>query len=146
MRARRSRSLVVLLVVVLAFYFFLIGAGGIGLLGDHRWSVKGLGLGVLLLPLVGVVIVVNELRFGRDTERLARLLEDPDAADPADPLDPDAAFDLRKAEVQAAPQDWRSWYRLAVAYGDARDASRGRRTMRRAIALQRDGERADRLA
>jgi hypothetical protein len=134
MRARLARNLVVLLVVVLAFYFVLIGAGGIGLLGDHRWSVKGLGVGVLLLPLVGVVIVVNELRFGRDTERLARLLDDPDEAVPDDP---DAAFELRKAEVEAAPQDWRGWYRLAVAYGDARDTARGRRTMRKAIALQR---------
>ncbi len=134
MRARRSRNLVVALVVVLAFYFVLIGAGGIGLLGDHRWAVKGLGLGVLLLPLVGAVIVVNELRFGRETERLARLLGD---LDDSVPQDPDAAFELRKAEVEAAPNDWRAWYRLAVAYGDARDTSRGRRTMRKAIALQR---------
>jgi hypothetical protein len=133
MKGRRSRNLVVLLVVVLAFYFVLIGAGGIGLLADHRWSAKGLGVGVLLLPLVGAVIVVNELRFGRDTERLAQLL---DAPDDAGPDHPDAAFELRKAEVEAAPQDWRAWYRLAVAYGDARDTSRGRRTMRKAIALQ----------
>ena len=135
MRGRRSRNLVVLLVVVLAFYFVLIGAGGIGLLGDHRWSVKGLGLGVLLLPLVGVVIVVSELRFGRDTERLAKLLDEPEAGLPDDP---DAEFERRKAEVEAAPQDWRAWYRLAVAYGDARDAARGRRTMRKAIAMQRE--------
>jgi hypothetical protein len=148
MRGQRSRNLVVLLVVVLAFYFVLIGAGGIGLLGDHRWSVKGLGVGVLLLPLVGVVIVVNELRFGRETERLARLLDQPDDVpdavidDPYDPYggatpdDPDAAFELRKAEVEAAPDDWRRWYRLAVAYGDARDTARGRRTMRKAIVLE----------
>ena len=136
MKARRARNLVVLLVVVLAFYFVLIGAGGIGLLGDHRWPVKGLGLGVLLLPLVGVVIVVQELRFGRETERLARLLDDPAAPVPSDP---DEAFALCKSEVEAAPQDWRAWYRLAVAYGDARDTPRGRRTMRKAIALQRAG-------
>ena len=133
-RGRRSRDLVVLLVLVLAFYFVLIGVGGIGLLGDPRWAVKGLGLGVLLLPVVGVVIVVHELRFGRDTERLARLLDEPDDTLPTDP---DAAFELRKAEVEAAPQDWRTWYRLALAYGAARDTSRGRRTMRKAIALQR---------
>ncbi len=136
-RGRRSRDLVVLLVVVLAFYFVLIGAGGIGLLGDPRWAVKGLGAGVVLLPLVGVVIVVHELRFGRDTERLARLLDEP--APDGGPFDPDVAFDLRKAEVQAAPEDWRAWYRLAVAYGEARDTSRGRRAMRKAIALQRAG-------
>jgi hypothetical protein len=133
MRAR-PRDLVVLLVVALAFYAFLIGVAGISLLGDHRWAAKGLGLGVLLLPLVGIVIVVNELRFGHAAQRLERLLDEPDRDVPADP---DAAFDLRKGEVEAAPEDWRAWYRLAVAYGDARDTARGRRAMRKAIALQR---------
>jgi cytochrome c-type biogenesis protein CcmH/NrfG len=134
MRAR-PRDLVVLLVVALAFYAFLIGVAGISLLGDHRWAAKGLGLGVLLLPLIGIVIVVNELRFGRATERLAQLLDEP--TPPAATAEPDAAFEIRKAEVEAAPEDWRAWYRLAVAYGNARDTARGRRAMRKAIALQR---------
>jgi hypothetical protein len=128
---RGPRDLVLLLVVALAFYFVLAGVAGVALLGDHRWTVKGLGLGVLLLPLVGIA---NELRFGRATERLAKLLDEPVGERPADP---DAAFELRKAEVEAAPADWRAWYRLAVAYGDARDTARGRRTMRKAIALER---------
>jgi hypothetical protein len=131
------RQLVLLLVVALAFYAFLIGVAGVALLGDHRWAAKGLGLGVLLLPLVGIAIVVNDLRFGRATERLARQLDEPAHA----PADPDAAFELRKDEVEAAPGDWRAWYRLAVAYGDARDTARGRSAMRKAIALQHADER-----
>jgi hypothetical protein len=134
---RRSRDLVFLLVLALAFYFVVIGVGGISLLGDHRWAVKGLGLGVVLLPLVGIVIVAGELRFGHATERLARLLDEPAELAPAVPEDPDAAFELRKTELEAAPDDWQAWYRLAVAYGNARDTARGRRTMRKAIALQR---------
>jgi len=34
-----------------------------------------------------------------------------------------------------APDDWRSWFRLAVAYHDARDTPRARKAMQRAIAL-----------
>jgi hypothetical protein len=137
------RQLVLLLVVALAFYAFLIGVAGIALLGDHRWAATGLGVGVLLLPLVGIAIVANELRFGRATERLAQLLDEPGGPVPDDP---DAAFELRKAEVEAAPGDWRVWYRLAVAYGDARDTARGRRAMRKAIALQREAPASDRVA
>jgi hypothetical protein len=132
----RSRDVVILLVIVLAFYLVLIGVRGVSLLGDHRWIVKGLGIGVLLLPLVGVAIVIAELRFGRATERLAqRLGEDP--CPQAQTLDPDEAFPLRQAQVEAAPDDWQAWYRLAIAYADARDTPRGRRTMRKAIAMQR---------
>lgn len=134
-RGLRSRDVVVLLVVVLACYLVLIGARGISLLGDHRWIVKGLGVGVLLLPLVGVAIVVAELRFGRATERLAKVLGD-DPCPEAESQDPDQAFALRQAQVEATPDDWQAWYRLAIAYGDARDTARGRRTMRKAIAMQ----------
>jgi hypothetical protein len=135
-RGLRSRDVVVLLVVVLAFYLVLIGVRGVSLLGDHRWIVKGLGIGVLLLPLVGVAIVVAELRFGRATARLAQLLGDEPAGE-AETADPDQAFLLRQAQVEAAPGDWRTWYLLAIAYGDARDTARGRRTMRKAIAMER---------
>ncbi len=135
-RGLRSRDVVGLLVVVLAFYLLLIGVRGISLLGDHRWIVKGLGIGVLLLPLVGVAIVVAEVRFGRATERLAKLLND-DPCPQAEKRDPDQAFALRQAQVEATPDDWQSWYRLAIAYGEARDTARGRRTMRKAIAMER---------
>jgi hypothetical protein len=131
-----ARGLVVVLVAVLAFYLLLIGVRAISLLGDHRWAVKGLGLGVLLLPVVGVAIIVAEVRFGRATERLGGLLG-PDPFPDAWSADPDMAFIRRQAQVEAAPNDWRAWYRLAIAYGDAHDTARGRRTMRKAIAMQR---------
>jgi hypothetical protein len=124
------------LVAVLVFYFLLIGARGISLVGDGRWTVKLLGVGVLLLPLVGIAIVVAELRFGRATERLAQQLG-PDPGEPDVELDPDAIFAVRQAQVEQDPADWQRWYRLALAYGQARDTARGRRAMRRAIAMER---------
>ena len=51
--------------------------------------------------------------------------------------DADRIFDERRVEVEAAPGDWRSWWRLAAAYGDARDSRRCRRAMRRAVSLER---------
>ena len=47
----------------------------------------------------------------------------------------DAAFARRRAETEANPGDWRCWFRLAVAYHDARDTPRARRAMQHAIAL-----------
>ncbi|MCW2548919.1 MAG: hypothetical protein JWN96_3379 [Mycobacterium sp.] len=137
----RSRDVVVLLVAALLFYLVLIGVRGVSLLGDGRWVVKLLGVGVLLLPLVGVAIIVAEIRFGRAAERLGTLVDDepeaPADADPTAELDGAAGFERAKSRVEADPGDWRGWYWLAIAYSEARDPGRGRRTMRKAIAMER---------
>ena len=50
----------------------------------------------------------------------------------------DELFDRRRVEVEAAPEDWRRWYRLAVAYDLAGDRRRARAAMRTAIARADD--------
>ena len=45
---------------------------------------------------------------------------------------------VRRAEVEASPQDWRAWFRLADAYGLARDTPRGRQALRTAVRLERE--------
>ena len=142
----RARSVALLLAAVLAFYFVVVGQRGLLLVSDPRPAFVLLGIGVLLLPLLGVWVVVQELRFGRASERLARQLE-AEGGLPRDEVttgpgrrrvDRDAAdqvFDRRREEVEADPEDWRRWYRLGVAYGDAGDTARGRKALRRAITL-----------
>lgn len=124
----KARRVAVLLTGVLLYYVVVIGDRGVRLLRDDRLAFRGLGLGLLLLGAVGVALVVNEVRFGLRTQRLAAL--DPGEA---------PAFDDAAAAVEAAPGDWRAWYRLAVAYDVERDPRRGRAAMRRAIALERGG-------
>jgi hypothetical protein len=71
--ARRTNPLVVVCVLLFAMvvYFVLIGVRGFYLLGQDRWVLKLLGLAVLVLPLIGVWVVVAELRFGAASQRLA---------------------------------------------------------------------------
>ena len=47
----------------------------------------------------------------------------------------DEAFAARQAEVEAEPESWQAWYRLALAYDDAGDRARARSAVRRAISL-----------
>ena len=109
----------------------------------------GVGIGVLLLVVVGCVLVAGEVKLGADSARLARRLEQ-EGGLPYDPpdvtrlpsgrlekADADRVFDERRAAVEADPDDWRGWWRLAAAYGDARDNRRGRRALRRAVSLER---------
>ncbi len=108
-----------------------------------------LGVGVLLLVVVGALLVLGEVRFGLDSQRLGEQLARegglPSLPDDVETLPSgritketaDVLFAGRKDEVEAAPEDWRAWFRLADAYGLARDTPRGRRAMRTAIRLER---------
>jgi hypothetical protein len=122
----KARWVAALLTLALAYYVVLTAARAVDLLGDRRWAFRGLGAGLLLVAVVGVVLVAGEVRLGLASQRLGRAVGD---------VDPD--FDAAKAAVEAAPEDWRAWYRLAVAYDAGRDPRRGRAALRRAIALER---------
>ena len=128
MRVFTARRTAALLVLFLAYYVFVIGHRAVRLLSDERLVFRGLGVGLLLLAAVGAALVVAELRFGAATQRLSRTVGD--LGDVSD-------FDAVAARAEAAPDDWRAWYRLAVAYDAGRDPRRGRAAMRRAIALER---------
>ena len=142
MTARRTAFL---LVGVLAVYLVIVGWRGVLLVRTGDPVAVALGLAVLVLPVVAAVVVVRELRFGGATQRMARELE-ADGGLPVDDLPrrpsgrmvreaADATFARRRAEVEAAPEDWRAWYRLAVAYDDAGDRRRAREAMRYAARL-----------
>jgi cytochrome c-type biogenesis protein CcmH/NrfG len=130
---------------VLVVYLVLVGWRGVLLVRTGDPVAVALGLAVVVLPVVAAVVVVRELRFGGATQRMARELE-ADGGLPVDDLPrrpsgrvvreaADATFAGRRAEVEAAPEDWRAWYRLAVAYDDAGDRRRAREAMRYAVRL-----------
>ena len=142
----RTRVVVGVLVGVLLVYFALLTARAVALIGSGEPLAVALGIGVLLLPIIGLVLVGWELRFGWRTQQLARRLAAEDLL-PDDSALPhrasgrvqrdaaDAHFELIRAEVESAPDDWRGWYRLAHAYDLSGDRKRARSAMRRAIEL-----------
>lgn len=142
----KARWVVALLLVALAVYFGLIGYRGVYLIEQHRVVLKVLGVAALVLPVIGIVVVGSELRFGFATQRLAERLDaeaaPPDAETPrlpsgrVDRAAADAQFELVRADVERDPDDWRGWYRLARAYDAAGDRKRARAAMRTAIARE----------
>ncbi|GGL95416.1 hypothetical protein [Nakamurella endophytica] len=143
----RTKIVVAALVAALAVYFVFLTQRALDLIATGGIVPVGLGIGVLLLPVIGVVVVVFELRFGAATGRLARrLTREGGLPDPGDlPRRPsgrveraaaDAWFETVKARVEADPQSWQQWYALAQAYDLAGDRRRARAAMRRSIALE----------
>lgn len=131
---------------VLVFYFVLVGSRGVMLLQDGKLITVTMGIAVLVLPLIGIWFLWANTRFVTRANALAAELE-AEGGLPVDELvrtpggridrdSADAVFARRKAETEDAPNDWRCWFRLAVAYQDARDTPRARKAMQRAIALR----------
>ncbi|WP_020665911.1 tetratricopeptide repeat protein [Amycolatopsis nigrescens] len=146
----RSRNVALVLTAALGVYLVLLAGRAIALLSTGEPFPVLLGVGVLLLPLLGVWIVVTTWRSGARIQRLARRLDEegglPDTADlprmPSGRVDRKAAdswFDARRAELDEHPDDWRYWYRLAYAYDIAGDRRRARETMRKAVELAETG-------
>jgi len=134
-----------LLVLALCFYFVLLGQRAVELMSNGSVAGIGLGIGVFILPLLGIWMVWSTLRAGIAHQRLARRAKDEgyelDVSDlprrPSGRIERDAAdalFAQVKAEWEAAPNDWHNTYRIARAYDYAGDRSRAREMMKRAVA------------
>lgn len=143
----RVQLLIGFLCLALLVYFVTLTQTAVALLRDGSPAAMALGVGVLLLPIVGMWAVAATLRAGFAHQRLAGLAAqdgmDLDVSElpktPSGRVQRDAAdalFQTVRAEVEADPDDWRRWYRLARAYDYAGDRPRAREAMRKAVALQ----------
>ena len=143
----RVQLLIAFFCLALIFYFAMLTRTAVALIRSGTPAAVALGIGVLILPVVGAWVMVATLRAGLAHQRLARLAaEDGMELDVTDlPRVPsgriqreaaDALFQTTRAELDADPDNWRRWYRLARAYDYAGDRSRARETMRRAVELQ----------
>ncbi|MEW2503265.1 tetratricopeptide repeat protein [Amycolatopsis sp. NPDC047767] len=143
----RARNVALLLTAALVVYLVLLADRAVALFATGTPAGIALGVGVFVLPLLGVWIVVATWRSGLQIQRLSRRLDAEGAlSDVSDlPRRPsgrvdrtaaDAWFDARREEVQANSEDWRAWYRLAYAYDIAGDRRRARATMRKAVELE----------
>jgi cytochrome c-type biogenesis protein CcmH/NrfG len=141
----RTKVTIGVLVLVLAFYAALIAFKGLALLSSDSHVGQLLGVALLVMPLLGLYVVWREIEFGRRTAVLAHALDAEGGLPPDDlPRRPSGRVDRRSAdglfeqmrrETEQTPDDWRAWYRLALAYDAAGDRTRARAAARHAIAL-----------
>jgi cytochrome c-type biogenesis protein CcmH/NrfG len=149
-RTVRIQLLIAFLCVAMLVYFVLLGRLAVAMISSGRPAAVGLGLALLILPVIGLWAMIATLRAGFAHQKLARLI----AADGMEldtstlPRRPsgriqraaaDALFATVRAEVEGDPDDWRHWYRLARAYDYAGDRRRAREAMKMAVELQGHG-------
>lgn len=144
----RAKVGVIIVTLGLVLYFWFTLQRAWIMLLDESLVAKGIGLALVALPIVGAWTLLRELLFGSQTERLAGILEAEDGLPPDTlPRTPggrivraaaDEEFEKYRREADAAPDDWRSWFRLSCAYDAAGDRRRARATMRQAISMEKD--------
>lgn len=143
----RIQLLIAFMCLALVAYLVLLGHLAIAMIGSGRAAAVGLGVALLIMPVIGLWAMIATLRAGFAHQRLARLI----AADGME-LDTsalprrasgrverdaaDALFATVRTEVEADPDDWRRWYRLARAYDYAGDRRRARDAMKTAVTMQ----------
>ncbi|GAA4395526.1 hypothetical protein [Brevibacterium pityocampae] len=144
--AKAKIGALVVAALLAVYLVFTVQRGWIMLTEDDPIA-KILGIALFALPVVGAWALIAELLFGSRMQRLGSILED-EGGLPEDTLPrtpggrivreaADAEFAKYRDEVEAAPEEWRRWFRLSCAYDAAGDRRRARSTMRRAIALER---------
>lgn len=143
----RIQLLIGFMCVALVVYFFLLGRIAMAFITSGEAAAIGLGLALMIMPLVGIWVMVSTLRAGLTHQRLGRTVKaegmeldvsalprmasgriERDAAD--------ALFAKVRDELENDPDNWRRWYRLARAYDYAGDRSRAREAMKRAVEME----------
>ncbi|UZX02565.1 hypothetical protein F8G81_08020 [Arthrobacter sp. CDRTa11] len=146
-RKNRTKIWVGAVTLLLVFYLVVSFQRSVLLLLDSNLTAKAIGAAYLVLPVIGAWAMIRELMFGARTEQMAKVLE-AEGGLPVDDLPrtpggrivrsaADQEFEKYRVEAEAAPDDWRSWFRLSCAYDAAGDRKRARASMRDAIRLFR---------
>ena len=141
----RTRIAVVAMAALLALYLIFAIRYGLLLIGVGEPVAIGLGAALFVLPLLAIGLMAAEIVFAIRAERLARRLEREGglpteevpvtASGRVDRAAADALFPVYQAAVEADPENWRPWYRLALAYDASGDRRRARWATRQAIRL-----------
>ncbi|HKV18224.1 MAG TPA: hypothetical protein VJR50_04265 [Mycobacterium sp.] len=149
-RSLRIQLLIGFMCVAMVVYFLLLGRIAWAFITSGSGAAVGLGLAILVMPLIGVWVMVSTVQAGLAHQRLARLAREDgmelDVSElprmPSGRIQRDAAdalFETVRDELEQDPDNWLRWYRLARAYDYAGDRSRARETMKKAVELQGGG-------
>ena len=146
-RALRLQLLIGFMCIALVVYFVLLGRIAMAFISTGEPAAIGLGLALMILPLIGAWAMISTLRAGLAHQRLARI-----AAEHGMELDvsalprmasgrvqrdaADALFEKVRDELENDPDNWLRWYRLARAYDYAGDRSRAREAMKKAVEME----------
>lgn len=146
----------VAIATILVVYFVLVASRAFLFLGSDALAAKGIGVAMLVLPVIGAWFLVNEFRLGTSVQQMAdrldaegRLPIHDGETKPSGRLtreSAEAVFEVASRQVEETPKEWSAWFHLAYAYEAAGERSQARKTLRYAADLYRAERKTARLA
>ena len=143
----RTRVAVVVMAALLVLYLVFALRYGLLLIGVGQPIGIAIGVALLVFPVIAAGALVAELVFTVRADRLGQRLETegglPEEELPVlpsgriDRAAADEVFPAYQAAVEADPENWRTWYRLGLAYDASGDRRRARWAMRQALIRSR---------
>jgi len=121
-----GRRVALVMAGAFAVYAVLVAWRGWDFVMSGELAAIGLGLAVLVFPLLAGWLVWREVRFGFRMQELAGRIEVVDERPLADRID----------AAQAAPDDWRAWYWAGVGLLEAGDKKQARAALEHAWAVR----------
>lgn len=147
----KGRAAAIVMAALLLVYLVLVAQRAVLLVISGNGVGVTMGIALVVLPILGAWALYRELRFGFESQHLAKTLEAEGGLPPDDlPRRPsgrpvraaaDARFPEYRAQVEAAPESWQAWFRLGLAYDASGDRRRARHAIREAIRLSRSAGR-----
>lgn len=144
----RTRIAVVVMSALLALYLIFAIRYGLLLIGTGQAIGIAIGVALLVFPVIAGGALVAELVFTVRADRLGERL-DAEGGLPEEELPTlpsgridraaaDRVFPAYQAAVEADPENWRTWYRLGLAYDASGDRRRARWAMRQSLTRSRE--------
>lgn len=138
----KTKLWVGVILLVFALYIFMSFTQAVRFMSTGEPIAIAMGVAVFVIPALGVWILIREVLFGLRTEKMGKTLAELGELPEDLPRMPsgrfireaaDADFPRHKEDVEANPESWKSWYRLALAYDASGDRKRARSSMRTAV-------------
>jgi len=146
-QTHKGRIAVYVMAALLVLYLVAVVQYAVTLMTTGEVVGVVMGVALIVLPIIGAWLLVRELLFVFQAQRLLTELGAQGGlpvddlprlpSGRAEPAAADAQFPVYKAAVEESPDDWRTWFRLGLAYDASGDRARARWATREAIRLRK---------
>lgn len=141
----KTKILLITIVVLSLGYISLSIVRAIQISSYEDFSSVLWQIGIVLIAGISLGLIVREILFGIQMQKLARLMNEeqmllPDTLSKlpsgrTERKEADVRFSMIQEEVERQPENWKAWFRLGLAYDEAGDRRRARAAMRQSLRL-----------